>query len=129
LFLGKIAAKQNLSAIVVKLARLTGDKAKEETTVATGVVTRGGKRIVRLDDLPPGRIGLKAGHDASIDPHVPRWESREKIDITQFQKLAEPWQGAVVVSVAPGKTTTGVTVDFRPPAPLVDPAPPAKPKK
>jgi hypothetical protein len=255
-FLGKVAAKQNLSGIVVKLARETGKKAKEETTVVTGVVTRGGKPMgggrvggwqkrreemnrpnakihrgrtvpmgghefvqtlvnpdgsfaleklkagpwfgpwflvyeemtgsptivgpitvtsndrkltvniaateggaiegrvqnipspmagqlwvvgfdttilrreaivsadgtFRLDDLPPGRIGLKVGHDAYIDPHVPRWESREKLDVTQFQKLAEPWQGAVVVNVEPGKTMRGVVVDFRPPGPLVEPS-------
>ena len=76
----------------------------------------------RLDELPPGRFGLKAGHDAYIDPHVPRWTSREKIDKTQFQKLAEPWQGAVVVTVEPGKTTTGVVVDFLPPGPLIETA-------
>jgi hypothetical protein len=259
LFLGKIAAKQNLSEVVVKLARLTGEKAKEETTVVTGVITRKGKPVgggrlggwqkrrqemnrpnvaihrgrtvpmagnefvrtivksdgtfalekltagpwfgpwffvyeeltgpptivgpvsitsndrkitvdiavtaggsvegrvqnvpvamagqvwiiafdstilrreaivsadgtFRLDDLPAGRVGLKVGHDAYIDPHVPRWENREKLDVSQFQKLAEPWQGAVLVTVEPGKTTRGVTVDFRPPEPMVEPTTPA----
>jgi hypothetical protein len=74
----------------------------------------------RLEGLPPGRFGLKSGHDAYTDPHVPRWESQEKLDPTQFQKLAEPWQGAVVVAVEPGKTTRGMVVDFRPPGPLVE---------
>jgi hypothetical protein len=254
--MGNIAAKQNLSGIVVKLARLTGEKVKDETTVVTGAVTRAGKpvgggriggwqkrrtemnrpnvaihrgrtvpmegyesvrttvnvdgtfalenvkagprfgpwffvyeelagpptivgpvtitsndrkltvdiavtpggsiegRVVnipaamagqvwliafdttivrrealvsadgtfRIDDLPPGRIGLKVGHDAYTDPHVPRWESRENLDVTQIQKLAEPWQGAVVVTVEPGKTSRDVVVDFRPPRPLVEPA-------
>ena len=45
LFLGKLAAKQNLSGVVVKLARATGEKAKEETTLVTGVVTRGRKAV------------------------------------------------------------------------------------
>jgi hypothetical protein len=35
----------------VKLARVTGEKAKEETTLVTGVVTRGGKAVVG------GRVG------------------------------------------------------------------------
>jgi hypothetical protein len=75
----------------------------------------------RLEDLPPGRYGLKAGHDAYIDPHVPRWKEGEKRDPKEFEKLAEPWQGAVVVTVEPGKTARGVVVDFRPPGPLVEP--------
>jgi hypothetical protein len=45
LFLGKLAAKQNLLGVVVKLARATGEKAKEETTRVTGKVTRGGKPV------------------------------------------------------------------------------------
>jgi hypothetical protein len=255
LFLGKLAAKQNLSGVVVKLARVTGEKAKEETTLVTGVVTRGGKAVgggrvggwqkrrkemnrpnaailrgrtlpiwgyefvrttvnpdgtfalenlkvgpwfgswffvyeeptgpptivgpvtitsndrtmavdiivtdggaiegrvenvptamagqvwviafdatilrrealvstdgtFRLEDLPPGRYGLKAGHDAYTDPHVPRAKAGEKRDPKDFEKLAEPWQGAVVVTVEPGKTARGVVVDFRPPGPLVEP--------
>ena len=221
MFLGKLAAKQNLSGVVVKLARATGEKAKEETTRVTGVVTRDGKAVgggrvggwqkrrkemnrpnvailrgrtlpmggfefvrttvnpdgtfalenlkagpnfspwffvyeeptgpptivgpvtitnkdrtrtvdiavtpggaiegrvenvptamagqvwviafdatilrrevlvsadgtFRLEDLPPGRYGLKAGHDAYTDPHVPRWKAGEKPDPKDFQKL------------------------------------------
>jgi hypothetical protein len=255
LFLGRLAAKQNLSGVVVKLARVTGEKAKEETTLVTGVVTRGGKPVgggrvggwqkrrkemnrsnvailrgrtlpmwgyefarttvnpdgtfalenlkagpwfgpwffvyeeptgpptivgpvtittkdrtmavdivvtrggviegrvenvpaamagqvwviafdatilrrealvsadgtFRLEDLPPGRYGLKAGHDANTDPHVPLWKVGEKWNATEFEKPAEPWQGAVVVTVEPDKTARGVVVDFRPPGPLVEP--------
>ena len=29
----------------------------------------------RLDALPPGRYGLKTGHDAYEDPHVPRGDN------------------------------------------------------
>jgi hypothetical protein len=76
----------------------------------------------RLEDLPPGRYGLKAGHDAYTDPHVPRRKAGEKHDPKDFEKLAEPWQGAVAVTVEPGKTARGVVVDFRPPGPLVEPA-------
>jgi hypothetical protein len=74
-----------------------------------------------LGDLPPGRYGLKAGHDAYIDPHVSRWKPGEKTDPKDFERPAEPWQGAVVVTVEPGKTVRGVVVDFRPPGPLVEP--------
>jgi hypothetical protein len=262
LFLGRLAAKQNLSSVVVKLARATGEKAKEETTLVTGVVTRGGKAVgggrvggwqksrkemnlvnvailrgrtlpmggfefvwttvnsdgtfalknlkagprfgpwffvyeeltgpptivgpvtitsqdrtvtvdiavtqggaiegrvenvpaamagqvwviafdatilrraalvaadgtFRLEDLPPGRYGLKAGHDAYTDPHVPRWKAEEKPNFKDFERLAEPWQGAVVVTVEPGKTARGVVVDFRPPGPLVEAPEAAKAK-
>jgi hypothetical protein len=257
LFLGKLAAKQDLSGIVVKLARATGEKAKEETTRMTGVVTRDGKAVgggrvggwqkrrkemnrpnvailrgrtlpmtgfefvrttvnpdgtfalenlkaglwfllyeettgsptivgpititskdrtmtvdiavtqggaiegrvenvppamagqvwviafdttilrrealvsadgtFRLEELPTGRYGLKAGHDAYTDPHVPRWKAGEKPDPKDFQKLAEPWQGAVLVTVEPGKTARGVLLDFRPPGPLVEPPEEEKP--
>jgi len=254
LFLGKVAAKQNLSGVVVKLARASGEKAKEETTRVSGAVTRGGKPVgggrvgawqkrpkemnrpnvaihrgrtvpmggyefarttvnadgtfvlenlkpgpyfgpwffmyeeltgpptivgpvaitskdrtmkvdiaiteggaiegrvenvpfamagqvwvtafdttmvireaivsadgtFRLDDLPFGRFGLKAGHDAYTDPHVPQGEEGKR-DPAEFQKLAEPWQGAAVVTVEPGKTTRDVVVDFRPPGPLIEP--------
>jgi hypothetical protein len=255
LFLGRLSAKQNLAGVVVKLARVTGAKAKEETTLITGVVRRGGKTVsggrvggwrkrrqemngmnatihrgrtlpmwgyefvrttvnpdgtfalenlkdgprfgpwyfvyeeptgpptivgpvtitsndrtkavdivvtdggaiegrvknvptalagqvwiiafdativrrealvsadgtCRLEDLPPGRYGLKAGHDTYADPHVPREKAGEKHDPMDFEKLAEPWQGAVEVTVEPGKTVREVIVDFRPPGPLVDP--------
>jgi hypothetical protein len=261
LFLGKIAAKQNLTGVVVKLARATGEKAKGETTVVKGVVTRGGKpkgggrvggwkkrrkemnrpnvammrgrtlpmsgyefaqttvnsdgtfalrnlkadprfgpwffmfdeltgppTIVgpvvitnkdrtltvdiavtqagaiegrvenvpaamagmvwviafdgtilrrevlvsvdgtfRLGDLPPGRYGLKAGHDAYVDPHVRRSKPGETPDPKEDAKPAEPWQGAVVVTVEPGITVRGAVVDFRPPGPLVEP--PSEPAK
>jgi hypothetical protein len=75
----------------------------------------------RLEDLPPGHYGLKAGHDAYTDPHVPRRKAGEKHDPKDFEKLAEPWQGAVAVTVELGETTRGVVVDFRPPGPLVEP--------
>jgi hypothetical protein len=58
--------------------------------------------------------------DAYIDPHVPRWKPGERPDTRSFQELAEPWQGAVVVTVEPGQTARGVVVDDRPPGPLVE---------
>jgi hypothetical protein len=76
----------------------------------------------RLENLPPGRHGLKSGHDAYTDPHVPRETAGEKLDARDFEKPAEPWQGAVVVTVEPGQTARGVVIDFRPPGPLVEPA-------
>jgi hypothetical protein len=261
-FLGKLAAKQNLSGIVVKLAREAGAQAKEETTRVTGVVTRGGKPVAggrvggwqkrpkeqnrvnaaiergrtvpmegfefawsrvgpdgtyslehlkagpwfepwyfvyeepgqaptvvgpvtitsrdraltvdipvidggaiegrvehvpaamagqvwviafdagvirravltaadgtfRLEDLPPGRFGLKAGHDAYVDPHVPRQKPGEEPDRSAWQKPAEPWQGAVTATVEPGRTVRGVVLDFRPPGPIVEPEPAPRPK-
>jgi hypothetical protein len=85
--------------------------------------SRGG--TFRLDDLPPGRYGLKAGHDAYRDPHIPVLppfdQKRTPEQLAQWTKKAEPWQGAVRVIVRSGETTAGVQVDFRPPGPLVDP--------
>ena len=88
--------------------------------------TRFGRRHVPPRGLAPRRYGLKAGHDAYIDPHVSRWKPGEKPDPKEFQKVAEPWQGAVVVNLEPGKTARGVVVDFRPPGPLVEPPKEAK---
>ena len=75
------------------------------------------------EDLPPGRYGLKAGHDAYSDPHVPRCEKAGEKHVARdfWSSRPEPWQGAVVVTVEPGKTARGVVVDFRPPGPLVEP--------
>jgi hypothetical protein len=92
-----------------------------DTTILSREAVVSADGTFRLDDLPPGRFGLKAGHDAYTDPHVPRGEGEQR-DPKEFEKLAEPWQGAVVVTVEPGKTMRGVVVDFRPPGPLVEPA-------
>jgi hypothetical protein len=77
----------------------------------------------RLERLPPGRYGLKVGHDAYEDPHITKGRSQPE----EFKKKAEPWQGAVVVTVKPGETARGVVLDFRPPGPLQEPRPEEKP--
>ncbi|WP_169977692.1 carboxypeptidase-like regulatory domain-containing protein [Tautonia rosea] len=82
----------------------------------------------RFDRLPPGRYGLKAGHDGSKDPHVPSLD-RENPDPTLWQKPAEPWQGAVIVAVEPGETAERVVVDARPPGPIVEPKEPEPEEK
>ena len=75
-----------------------------------------------LSELPPGRYGLKAGHDSYEDPHVPKIEfGPGKPPDPNFFKPAEPWQGAAIVTVKPGETTRGVIVDFKPPPPIVEP--------
>ncbi|MEW4566964.1 carboxypeptidase-like regulatory domain-containing protein [Tautonia sp. JC769] len=81
----------------------------------------------RFDRLPPGRYGLKAGHDGSRDPHVPVID-RENPDPTLWNKPAEPWQGAAIVTVEPGGTSTGIAVDARPPGPIVEPDAGAEPE-
>ena len=83
----------------------------------------------RLEGLPPGRYGLKAGHDAYEDPqslgHLRRPEM-EKYRKELFEP-AEPWRGAVVVEARAGEMTRDVVLDFRPPEPLfpivVEPVP------
>ncbi len=67
----------------------------------------------RLEKLTPGRYGLKAGHDAYVDPHVPRAPAGGSLDPSFWEKVAKPWQGAVEVKVEPGRTTGGAVIDFR----------------
>jgi hypothetical protein len=82
----------------------------------------------RLENLPSGRYGLKAGHDAYEDPHVPRVPKGGRLDPSWWGKSAEPWQGAFVATVEPGRTVRGV-VDFRPPGAIVDPPKPSEPSR
>jgi hypothetical protein len=78
----------------------------------------------RLDGLPPGRYGLKVGHDAYKDPHIPEihgfGQKRTPEELALWDKKAEPWQGAVEATVRAGATTSGLLLDFRPPGPLPD---------
>ena len=80
----------------------------------------------RLEDLPPGLLRVEGRPRRVHRPARPSLEAGEKPDPKEFEKLAEPWQGAVVVNLEPGKTARGVVVDFRPPGPLVSPAKEAK---
>jgi hypothetical protein len=78
----------------------------------------------RLDGLPPGRYGVKVGHDAYRDPHIPEirpfGQERTPEERAQWKKKAEPWQGAVEATVRTGATTSGLLLDFRPPGPLIE---------
>jgi hypothetical protein len=78
----------------------------------------------RLDGLPHGRYGLKAGHDAYRDPHIPTippiGQERSPEELALWKKKAQPWQGAVEATVRPGATTLGILLDFRPPGPLIE---------
>ena len=78
----------------------------------------------RLDGLPPGRYGVKAGHDAYRDPHIPEvrpiGQERTPEELALWKKKAQPWQGAVAVMVRTGATTSGILVDSHPPGPLVE---------
>ena len=74
----------------------------------------------RLDGLPPGRYGLKVGHDAYVDPHALTemgWPEMAKYR-ELLNQPGEPWRGAVVVDPKAGETSRGVVLDFRPPEPL-----------
>jgi hypothetical protein len=81
--------------------------------------------VFRIDGLPPGRYGLKAGHDAYRDPHIPTippfGQKRTPEELALWKKLAEPWQGAVEATVESGATVSGLVLDFRPPGPLREP--------
>lgn len=85
----------------------------------------------RFEGLPPGRYGLKAGHDGYEDPHslMSMWTEEFKKYREFVISPAEPWLGAIVVEVKPGQASRGVVVDFNPPAPFVLPEPKAKEEK
>ncbi len=61
-----------------------------------------------FEQLPPGRYGLKVGHDAYQDSEVPR----QDIPADAFSKLSEPWSRAVVVTVESGGTIRGVELEL-----------------
>ena len=73
----------------------------------------------RLDGLPAGRYGVKVGHDAYKDPHIPviRPFSQERTpeELAQWKKKAEPWQGAVDATVRSSSDDLG-------PAPRLPPS-------
>jgi hypothetical protein len=60
-----------------------------------------------LSNLPPGRYGLKAGHDAYRDSEVPEWQ---KTPAEAYDTPAEPWKRAVIVELAAGKQRDGIVV-------------------
>ena len=93
LFLGKVAAKQNKSGLVIKLAR-QGRGADDDHIRLVGMVTRDGRPV------PFGRVGAW-------------WQRKEA-------KKAEPWQGALEAMVRSGATTSGLLIDFRPPGRLIE---------
>ena len=72
----------------------------------------------RLDGLPPGKYGLKAGHDGYQDPHTLSGPFDFEKHRELYDRPAEPWRGAVEVAVEAGSTARGVVIDFRPPEPL-----------
>ena len=92
-----------------------------------GAVTQAEARVdrdgtFRLPDLPPGRYGVKAGHDAYEDPQSLQGLKGEEL-FRHFRATSEPWTGAVVVEVKSGEAAKGAILDFRPPPPLPDPPP------
>lgn len=58
-----------------------------------------------LSNLPPGRYGLKAGHDAYRDSEVPRGSN---IPAKAWETSADPWKRAEVVNVSPGEVIEGL---------------------
>lgn len=61
--------------------------------------------------LPPGRYGLKVGHDAYKDTEVPQGHLRD-IPPEAWEQRAEPWKRASVVTVKTGQETSGVVLEL-----------------
>jgi hypothetical protein len=77
---------------------------------ATGVraeTRAGADGSFAFERLPPGRYGLKVGHDAYQDSEVPR-----KVSGAAFSQLSEPWNRAVVVTIESGGAIEGVELEL-----------------
>jgi hypothetical protein len=59
--------------------------------------------------LPPGRYGLKVGHDAYRDSEVPH---HPDIPPGARKVAAEPWNRAVVVEVTAGEERSGIELEL-----------------
>jgi Carboxypeptidase regulatory-like domain len=78
---------------------------------ATGVraeTRAGADGTFTFEQLPPGRYGLKVGHDAYTDSEMPR----QDIHADAFSRLSEPWSRAVAVTVESGGTVRGVELEL-----------------
>lgn len=78
----------------------------------TGIQTE--TRVLRngtfsLHQLPPGRYGLKVGHDAYHDSEIPH---RPGIPPEAWKTMSEPWKRAVVVEVTAGEESDGVELEL-----------------
>lgn len=62
-----------------------------------------------LDRLPPGRYGLKVGHDAYRDSEIPHHPG---IPPEAWKATSEPWKRAVVVEVKAGEESDGVELEL-----------------
>ena len=58
-----------------------------------------------LPNLPPGRYGLKVGHDAYRDSEVPRGSN---IPANAWETTADPWKRAEAVHLSPGVVVEGI---------------------
>jgi hypothetical protein len=62
-----------------------------------------------LRQLPPGRYGLKVGHDAYRDSEIP---DRSNHSPEAWGATPEPWKRAVVVEVTAGEERSGIELEL-----------------
>ena len=77
-----------------------------------------------FQQLPPGEYGLKVGHDAYNDSEVPKiaphsseedWHELSEAEWKKlYDKKADPWQRAEVVTVEPGRELSDVELELPP---------------
>ena len=65
-----------------------------------------------FDALPPGRYGLKVGHDAYKDSEVPGRNGLQSIPEDAWNKISDPWKRAVKATVTAGQTTEGLELEL-----------------
>lgn len=75
-------------------------------------VDRNGEFV--LDDVPPGEIGLKVGHEGYLDADVPRypWPNNDV-----WKASAEPWKRAVSVTVIANQDAGRIELEYPKPGP------------
>jgi uncharacterized GH25 family protein len=83
----------------------TGSGVRAETRVAAdGAFT--------FERLPPGRYGLKVGHDGYQDADVPGHEGLASVPADAWGKISDPWRHSVRVKLASGQTVDGVELEL-----------------
>jgi hypothetical protein len=65
-----------------------------------------------VEQLPPGRYGLKVGSDALLDSEVPRPRDWKDIPADAWKTKSDPWPRAKIATVKEGETVEGVELEY-----------------
>ncbi len=65
-----------------------------------------------VQQLPPGRYGLKVGSDALLDSEVPRPKDWKDIAADAWKTKSDPWPRAKIATFKAGETVEGVELEY-----------------